>query len=198
MKQMNFSMNKFQLSFNFQYFNMPAFARMVRFGSILELCCESIIADNPINRSGYVIFDNAPAHRNVESFVNLKRLPKYTPFPNPTEIAISCWGTRSLRNEYPNVQEFIDISDDRRGFDKIREILETSKAVITREKCRAWENCVFCHLTCCLTLKNIGDDLNCKFTLFNSCIFVYITTLIVSFEFPAFFNIPMRNGHTFT
>ena len=68
---------------------------MVRFSSFLEPCCGNVIAENAAHRLGFVIFDNAPAHRNVENLdvklLNLKRLPKYSPFLNPAENAISCW-----------------------------------------------------------------------------------------------------------
>ena len=68
---------------------------MVRFSSFLDYCCGNVIAENAAHRLGFVIFDNAPAQRNVENLdvelLNLKRLPKYSPFLNPAENAISCW-----------------------------------------------------------------------------------------------------------
>ena len=68
---------------------------MVRLSSFLEHCCGNVIAKNTAHRLGFVIFDNAHAHRNAENLdvelLNLKRLPKYSPFLNPAENAISCW-----------------------------------------------------------------------------------------------------------
>ena len=140
---------------------------MVRFSSFLELCCGNLIAENAAHRLGYVIFDNAPAHRNVENIdaelLNLKRLPKYSPFLNPAENAISCWKAEFKKQISQRQREFIDISDEMRNgrtlndyrFEKIRDILEISKGVITPEKCRAWENNVLTYLPRCLAFDNI-------------------------------------------
>ena len=119
---------------------------MVRFSSYLEHCCGNVVAENATHRLDFVIFDNAPAHRNVENLdvelLNLKRLPKYSPFLNPAENAISCWKEEFKKQISQLQRESIDISDQMRNgwtlneyrFEKVRDILEISKGVITPEK----------------------------------------------------------------
>ena len=97
-----------------------------------------VIAKNAAHRLGFVLLDNAPAHRNVENLdvelLNLKRLPKYTPFLNPAENAISCWKADFKKEISQRQREFIDISDEMRNgrtvneyrFKQVRHILEIS------------------------------------------------------------------------
>ena len=63
---------------------------MNRFQSFVEICSGHLI---PENISGHIIFDKAPAHRNVEgtsvNSINFERLPKYSSFLDPVENAIS-------------------------------------------------------------------------------------------------------------
>ena len=101
---------------------------------------------------------------NIDAeLLNLKRLPKYSPFLNPAENAISCWKAEFKKQISQRQREFIDISDEMRNgrtlndyrFEKIRDILEISKGVITPEKCRAWENNVLTYLPRCLAFDNI-------------------------------------------
>ena len=85
----------------------------------LELCCGNVIAENAADSLGFVIFDNAPAHRNVENLdvelLNLKRLPKYSPFLNPAGNAISCWKAEFKKQISQRQREFIDITDEKRN-----------------------------------------------------------------------------------
>ena len=139
---------------------------MVRFSSSLEHCCGNVIDENAAHRLCFVIFDNAPAHRNVENLdvelLNLKRLPKYSPFLNSAENAISCWEAEFKKQISQRQREFIDISDEMRNgrtlneyrFEKVRDILEISKGVITPEICRAWGNNVLTYLPRCLAFDN--------------------------------------------
>ena len=122
---------------------------MVRFSSFLELCCGNVIAKNAAHRLGYVIFDNAPAHLNVENLdvelLKFKRLPKYSPFLNPAENAISYWKAEFKKQISQRQREFIVIADEMRNgrtlneyrFEKVRDLLKISKEVITPQKCRA-------------------------------------------------------------
>ena len=122
---------------------------MVRFSSCLEHCCGNVIVENSDHRLGFVLFDNAPANRDVENFdvelFNLKRLPKHSPFLIPAEYAISCWKAEFKKQISQRQREFIDISYEMRNgrtlneykFEKVRDILEIPKGVITPEKCRA-------------------------------------------------------------
>ncbi len=61
---------------------------------ISEICSGNLILENPDNQSGFVTFDNGPGHRRVEEMEPqvsaIRRLPKYSPFLNPAENAISC------------------------------------------------------------------------------------------------------------
>ena len=119
---------------------------MGRFSSLLENCCGNVIAENAAHRLGFVIFDTAPAHPNVGNLdvelLNLKPLPKYSPFLNPAENAISCWKAEFKKPISQRQREFIDISDEMRNgrtlneyrFKKVRDILEISKGVITPEQ----------------------------------------------------------------
>ena len=99
----------------------------------------------------------------MKNMRRLKRLSKYSPFLNPAENAICCWRAEFKKQISQRQREFIDISDEMRngrtlneyGFDKVRDILETSKEVITPEKCRAWENNVLTYLLRCLAFDNI-------------------------------------------
>ena len=99
----------------------------------------------------FVIFDNAPVHPNMENLdvelLNLKRLPKYSPFLNPAENAISCWKSEFKKQRSQRQREFIDISDENRyidisemrngrtlneyRFEKVRDILEISKGYLS-------------------------------------------------------------------
>ena len=130
----------------------------VHFSSFLEPFCRDVIAENAAHKLGFVIFNNAPAHRNVENLdvelLTLKRLPKYSPFLNPAENSISCWKAEFKKQISQLQREFIDMSDEMRNgrtlnehrFESVRDILEISKGVITPEKCRAWENNVLTYL----------------------------------------------------
>lgn len=137
---------------------------MNRFQSFVEICSGNLIAENI---SGHIIFDNAPAHRNIEetsvNSINFKRLPKYSPFLNPVENAISCWKSE-FKNQMARRQgEFVTITEEGRNgrtlaeyrFDLISEILEASKTVVTSEKCRAWEQYVLSYLPSCLAKEDI-------------------------------------------
>ena len=140
---------------------------MVRFSSFLEHCCGNVIAENAAHRLGFVIFDNAPAHRKVDNLdvelLNLKRLPKYSPFLIQAENAISCWKAEFKKQISQLQREFIDISDEMRNgrtlneyrFEKVRDILEILKGVITPEKCIAREKNVLTYLPRCLAFDNI-------------------------------------------
>ena len=64
---------------------------MSRYQQFVDLCCGNLIAENV---SGHLLFDNAPAHRDIELLnmdqISFRRLPKYSPILNPVENAISC------------------------------------------------------------------------------------------------------------
>ena len=139
---------------------------IIRFSSFLEHWCRNVITENAAHRLGFVILDNAPAHRNLENLdvelLNLKRLPKYSSLLIQRRMPFRA-GKQSSKSKHLNV--FIDISDEMRNsrtlneyrFEKVRDILEISKGVIIPEKCRAWENNVLTYLPRCLAFDNIEE-----------------------------------------
>ena len=111
---------------------------MSRYQQFVGLCCGNLIADIV---SGYLIFDNAPAHRGIK-FLNMdqisfRRLPKYSPFLNPGNV-VSCWKSEFKSQLSSRLNEFIQIAPnggtlaDQR-FNLLSEILESIKHVITPE-----------------------------------------------------------------
>ena len=68
--------------------------KKVLFREFSQAVSASIIAENGANHLTYLIFYNAPSHRNMEEALGgtfpIKRLPKYSPFLNPIN-AFSCW-----------------------------------------------------------------------------------------------------------
>ena len=61
----------------------------------MQAVSANIIAERGANDQAYLIFDNAPGHRNIEEALGetfpIKRLSKYSPFLNLKENAFSCW-----------------------------------------------------------------------------------------------------------
>ena len=62
--------------------------------NFLEAVTANVIAELGTTVCAYLIFDNAPSHRNVEEAISIatlptKRLPKYSPFLNQTENSFS-------------------------------------------------------------------------------------------------------------
>ena len=138
-----------------------------RFGNFLQIACGNIIASGD-NNDGFVIFDNAPCHRNIESrelpgIYPVKRLPKYSPFLNPIENAFSAW-KQAIKNDLSREQHlFINAPRfDRNGltigeyrFLLLKNIIERCSATVTVAKCVEWQNHTMVYIPRCLARQAI-------------------------------------------
>jgi len=116
----------------------------------------------------FIIHDNAPSHRDHPFFNELHTLlplPRYSPFLNITENAISCLKSAAKRQiSSPEVQTELANRDRARqeGItlqeQRLRILIEkvlNSLHMITREKCAAW----FCHSLTYIDRCRATDDI---------------------------------------
>ena len=93
----------FQCSVNFE-----------KFCNFLQIVSGNIITEFGFQYNAHLIFDNAPSHRNVEEasgLISIKRLPKYSPFLNPIEMAFSS-SKAAIKRELASKQDlFINIPE---------------------------------------------------------------------------------------
>ena len=113
------------------------------------------------------IFDNAKSHANVENeFSNilpLRRLPTYSPMLNPAENAISCWKGEIKKKLAEQMSTFINpTASDLMGrtlqafrVQKLTAIIDSTRGVISPEKCQAWFNRTLTFIPRCLSREAI-------------------------------------------
>ena len=142
--------------------------KFIRGGMTKELfsdfCSEVsvLVAENFI-----LICDNATSHKNPSSMDNgeVRFLPPYSPFLNPTERAISCLKA-SLKRKItePDIQrQFANREAARRNniplqehrLRILQEKIEESTIEITEEKCRQWNHASIQYLSRCIRLEDI-------------------------------------------
>ena len=140
------------------------------FANFLQILSGNIVLASGVdiaNADTVCIFDNAKSHANIENeFVNilpLKRLPTYSPMLNPAENAISSWKAEIKKKLAENMTRFVSPTvNDLMGrnlqeyrFDSLKEIIESTKDVITAGKCLAWFNRTLTYIPQCLNREII-------------------------------------------
>ena len=138
-----------------------------RFPRFLEVLCGNEIMENT-EASGICVYDKARPHvritdQDVPGNFTVKRLPRYSPFLNMAENAISCW-KQAIKNSLAiRRQEFIVPTDQQlQGrtlqayrFDTIKDIINSTAGVITPSKCASWYNHTTTYLPACIGRESI-------------------------------------------
>ena len=138
-----------------------------RFSRFLEvLCGNEILAD--MNASGICVYDNARPHIRISDLgvpgnFTVRRLPKYSPFLNMAENAISCWKQAIKRSLASRKDEFIsptgEILNGRTPqqfrFDIIYDIISSTAGDVTISKCQSWYNHTTTYLPPCIGREEI-------------------------------------------
>ena len=139
-----------------------------RFISFLQVLCGNFLIENGMNASGVCVFDNAKPHANLENMdipglLAIKQLPRYSPFLNMAENAISSWKSAYKSQIAEQMSIFINPSDTVRAgrslhqyrIDKVSEIVCSTSSVITQQKCFEWYNHSLTRLPECLSRAHI-------------------------------------------
>ena len=139
------------------------------FREFLQAVSANIIAEHGVDQQAYLIFDNAPAHRNIEEealggTLPIKRLPKYSPFLNPIENAFSCWKSELKKNLAENMSIFLNPDNHGRDGMSLRDFrflmmkreIEASSRIITSVKCQEWANHSMSYVPRCLREEDIS------------------------------------------
>ena len=126
---------------------------------------EEVIGDFDVT----VIMDNAPPHRNADmsgSRHSIVRLPPYSPFLNPIEMAFSTLKATVKRHLNERMAEIFDhgaavaanlpMTEYRQRILKniVRSAIEDG-TTITQEKCSNWHRHVFRYLPACINREDI-------------------------------------------
>ena len=124
------------------------------------------------NENVFMIYDNAPPHRNcpppqTDMNHDLKTLPRYSPFLNMTERAISCLKSDVKRHlTEPSVQAIFSDHDAARAagltlhrhrMDVLRQHIEQAMESLTPSKCFSWNNESLRYFQRCLDRRDIFD-----------------------------------------
>ena len=130
------------------------------------MCGNEILAD--MNASGICIYDNARPHIRISDLgvpgnFTVRRLPKYSPFLNMAENAISCWKQAIKRSLAAREDEFIsptgEILNGRTvqlfRFDIIYDINSSTAGDVTISKCQSWYNHTTTYLPACIGREEI-------------------------------------------
>lgn len=115
-----------------------------------------------------IVHDNAPSHRNppfLKDEHKVMCLPRYSPFLNPTEAAISCLKSAVKRHlTEPSVQISFSDHDAARQQSRtlhehrlalLREAIHTHVEVVTVEKCIGWHGHSMTYIQKCLESQDI-------------------------------------------
>ena len=138
-----------------------------KFSRFLEvLWGNEFLAD--MNASGICIYDNARSHirisdLGVPGIFTVRRLPKYSPFLNMAEHAISCWKQATKISLASRKDEFIsptaEILNGRTlqqfRFDTINDIISSTAGEVTISKCQSWYNHTTTYLPACIGREEI-------------------------------------------
>lgn len=135
-------------------------------GFITEL--SQLLADEQF----ILLIDNAPCHSEAEIGLQydahaIRRLPKYSPFLNPTELANSALKAEVKRRlSLPEIQQHLNDRNAAAALDQnlyifrmqvLKQIVEDSLPIITQHKCHQWFQHSLRYTQRCLNLENILD-----------------------------------------
>ena len=138
-----------------------------KFRNFLQNVSGNIITEFGYQYNAHLIFDNAPSHSNVEDasgLISIKRLPKYSPFLNPIEMAFSS-SKAAIKRELASKQDlFINIPETQlQGrslklyrFEMVKKkFVEGQAVIIDTAKCKEWHNNAMTFIPRCIVEAEI-------------------------------------------
>ena len=149
------------------YFEIfQALVNFEKFCNFLQIVSGNIKTEIGYQYNAHLKFDNAPSHRNVgdaSGLISIKRLPKYSSFLNPIEMAFSSWKA-ALKRELASKQDlFINIPETQlQGrslklyrFEMVKKVIEDQAVVIDTAKCKEWHNNAMTFIPICIVEAEI-------------------------------------------